>query len=62
MATLSILFCTCNPENMYLQDLESFMLLLSFCHDSKGKDLSKNISGTSTEKIHRYQYTLMSAK
>lgn len=43
---------------MYLQDLESLVLLLSLCNDLKGKDLGKTIWDTSTEKIHWNQYTL----
>lgn len=35
---------------MYLQDLEISVLLLSLCHDLKGKDLGKTIWDTSTGK------------
>lgn len=41
-----------------LQDLESLVFLLSFCHYLKGKVLDKTIWDTSTEKIHWNQYTL----
>lgn len=54
----STLFCTCSPENMYLQDLESLVVLLSLCHDLKGKDLSKTIWDSSTEKVRGNQYIL----